>query len=164
MVASVEACVARNEGVKRSFSEQMLIDCDPYNQGCNGGWPTAAFQFVNESGLDISEYSYINDQSACLTEQFDNSLDQGSFIKITEEYINGDEEKLKKIIHSKGPTVVAIHINDELLSYSAGVYLNDTCDKEDINHAVVICGYGTDPDYGPFWTVRNSWVRILESS
>lgn len=23
----------------------------------------------------------------------------------------------------------------------------------------VICGYGEDPEYGPYWIVRNSWVR-----
>lgn len=26
-----------------------------------------------------------------------------------------------------------------------------------MNHGVVIVGYGTDPDHGAYWVVRNSW-------
>lgn len=40
--------------------------------------------------------------------------------------------------------------------------MHDTCpnDAMDVDHAVVICGYGDDPLYGPYWVVRNSWVSF----
>ena len=27
------------------LNEQQLVDCDPYNSGCEGGWPTDAWDY-----------------------------------------------------------------------------------------------------------------------
>ena len=40
------------------ISEQQVTDCSTANYGCNGGWPTTAWQYIaNNGGLD-TEVSY----------------------------------------------------------------------------------------------------------
>ncbi len=42
--------------------------------------------------------------------------------------------------------------------YEEGVFSGcDATKNVDINHAVVLVGYGTDEKYGDYWLVRNSW-------
>lgn len=45
--------------------------------------------------------------------------------------------------------------------YSSGVFFDPTCSSARTagNHAVVVVGFGTDPAYGDYWLIRNSWGR-----
>lgn len=45
-----------------------------------------------------------------------------------------------------------------MMNYKSGVYNNPKCSKQQ-DHAVLLVGYGTDPKYGDYWLVKNSWVR-----
>lgn len=57
---------------------------------------------------------------------------------------------------TQGPIAVSVDAST-WHAYSSGVY--DGCDTSspDINHAVQLVGYGTDPQFGDYWTIRNSW-------
>jgi cathepsin L len=57
--------------------------------------------------------------------------------------------------------------------YESGVFTGCNATNIDINHAVVLVGYGTDSKSGDYWLVRNSWaptwgeqgyIRIARSS
>jgi len=39
------------------FSVQYLVDCDPVNVGCNGGWMMDAYDYIGENGI-VSEDDY----------------------------------------------------------------------------------------------------------
>lgn len=142
----------------------MLIDCNLQNRACDGGWPTDAFSFAKKNGISINDYIYQNEQQTCGIKNYTKGLEKKAIQKITEVYLEGDEDKLMRMVAAKGPIVVAINIENEMLSYGGGVYLNDLCPKDDCNHAVVVCGYGDDEAYGPYWIVRNSWVRDFSNS
>lgn len=45
--------------------------------------------------------------------------------------------KINEIIFKFGPGVVAVHADEAFLSINAGRYKNDTCPKDDPNHAMV---------------------------
>ena len=48
-------------------------------------------------------------------------------------------------------------MNAETLShYKSGIYDPSFCDPEDLDHAVLIVGYGID-NGTEYWTVKNSW-------
>ena len=48
--------------------------------------------------------------------------------------------------------------------YESGVF--DGCDitNVDLDHAVVVVGYGTDPTGGDYWIVRNSWYGMATAA
>ena len=48
-VAAVESAIALKTGASASLnpiSQQHVVDCDTLDGGCNGGWPTTAFNFL----------------------------------------------------------------------------------------------------------------------
>lgn len=58
---------------------------------------------------------------------------------------------------------MAINTADSFMNYKAGVYNNPKCSKKQ-DHAVLLVGYGTDPKYGDYWLVKNSWVRHFSAN
>lgn len=59
----------------------------------------------------------------------------------------GDEEALKEAVATVGPVSVAIDATEEkFMLYKEGVLVDDTCSngQDDLNHGVLVVGYGTD--------------------
>lgn len=102
-----------------------------------GGWPTDALNFVQKNGLSSNAYSFKNSEGVCQMRSFRRMVEARSFVRVVEEELNGNEELLKRIVNAKGPVVVVMHINELILGYGGGVYIDDLCPKDDVNHAVV---------------------------
>lgn len=49
----------------------------------------------------------------------------------------GDEECMKKVIMRVGAVVVAVHADEAFLSITKGFYENESCPKNEPNHAMV---------------------------
>ena len=65
-----------------------------------------------------------------------------------------DETEIASALVATGPLSVALNAA-HLQFYQRGVYAPSHCDPEELDHAVLLVGYGTDDvDY---WTVKNSW-------
>jgi len=70
----------------------------------------------------------------------------------------GDEATLTKAVATVGPVSVGVQATYWQF-YSAGVWRNKLiCPDYSLNHAVVAVGYGTDPTYGDYWLLKNSWA------
>lgn len=63
----------------------------------------------------------------------------------------------------RGPMAVAFEVYSDFMLYKEGIYhhtgLQDDFNPFELtNHAVLLVGYGTDPESGEkFWIVKNSW-------
>ncbi|KAL7012566.1 hypothetical protein ACKWTF_014929 [Chironomus riparius] len=67
------------------------------------------------------------------------------------------EPYMRKIVSSVGPISTVIYANKNFQDYASGVYSSTDCNNSLPNHAVTIVGYGTDPNFGDYWLLKNSW-------
>ncbi|NXG75393.1 CATS protein, partial [Baryphthengus martii] len=155
-VGALEAQVKLKTGKLVSLSTQNLVDCSVTygNKGCSGGFMTRAFQYIiDNEGIDSDEaYPYKAQNGTC---QYNASARAATCSKYVE-LPYGDEEAMKDAVANVGPISVAIDATQPtFFLYKSGVYDDPRC-KQEVNHAVVVVGYGTlsDKDY---WLVKNSW-------
>lgn len=136
------------------LSEQNLVDCVKDDAGCNGGFMKDALEFVNQEGGidDEKSYPYEARTSKCRFKKEKVAFsDTGAAI-----LPSGDEQKLKEVVAKFGPVAVAIDASSIWFQlYKKGVYYNKHCkNKEDqLDHGVLVVGYGTDPKKGDYWIV-----------
>ena len=143
------------------LSEQQLLDCagDFDNHGCNGGLPSHAFEYVHYAdGIDSeSGYPYkAAELGQCSIDRSLVKVRTSRSFNITE----GDEDSIKHILANVGPVSIAFEVVDDFRLYKRGIYSSDVCKKGpmDVNHAVLIVGYGQAPESGkPYWIIKNSW-------
>ena len=71
----------------------------------------------------------------------------------------GDENELQKAIYYNGPVSVCYEVVSGFKDYTDGVYTSDVCKngQQDVNHAVLAVGWGTDENGVDYWIVKNSW-------
>ncbi len=153
-IANLEGVYAKKNGYLPKYSEQQLIDCDPYNTGCDGGIMGSAYDYLKTSGIQSEvSYPYIEATNFC-------SYDPSQANAIVADYISAgttDEEYIKEMLYTNGP--LAITINANTLQYYTGGVLSISYDECPYapSHGVNLVGYGTD-EYGvDFWIVRNTW-------
>ncbi|XP_062136110.1 procathepsin L-like [Drosophila sulfurigaster albostrigata] len=156
-VGSLESQYFIHKGKSVSLSEQNLMDCssdDPYdNDGCDGGSPIEALNYVKDNGgIDTeSSYPYEETDDDCSYDEDD----VGAQISGVSQIESGNEDALADAVANKGPISVCVDASF-FQNYEGGV-LNEPSCSQDTDHAVVIIGYGTDPADGDYWLVRNSW-------
>lgn len=134
------------------LSQQYLVDCVPY--GCKGGHYYDAIEYIRRNGIIDGNYSYTGVQGICPTEIPKIPIQVIGFIY----FPTSDEEKLKTIVGNVGPVAVGVDGTlDTFLFYETGIYYDERC-TTNVNHAVIIVGYGTENDTD-YWLIRNSWVN-----
>lgn len=129
-----------------------MVDCTPGLNTCNHGFTIDAFNYVKDQKGINSEQSYPY-EAALVKCRF-----QGSQVAFTDAggaiLQKGDEDNLKKVVAKFGPVAVAIDASSELFQlYKTGIYVDHQCSggRWDLSLAVLVVGYGTDPEKGDFW-------------
>lgn len=148
-----------NDGVEVvELSEQNLVDCVTADAGCDGGLMNDAFEFIKvEGGIDDeNSYPYEAKTKKCRFKKDKVAFADAGGAILPE----GDEEKLKQVVAKFGPVAVAIDASSVWFQlYRKGVYYNKHCKNkpDELDHGVLVVGYGTDPRKGDYWIVKNSW-------
>jgi cathepsin L len=134
------------------LSEQNLIDCLKTCYGCDGGWPSAAYDGVirqQDGHFTTSSHDpYVGYRSFCTYTSNVGVTNITGWTKIAQ----GDEAALAAAV-AEGPVVAVIDASHSSFQlYTGGIYNEPACSSVAVNHGVGIVGYGTN-----FWIVKNSW-------
>ncbi|KAB0798068.1 hypothetical protein PPYR_05111 [Photinus pyralis] len=161
VTAAIEAQMCYKTGQYTVLSAQNLIDCTmvaPFeNAGCDGGALEPTFDYVVNVGINSEEdYPYTASISKCKYNQEKSVGRINDYMSIDE----GDEETMEYILNNVGPIAVGIDATHKSFAdYRGGVYYEPNCksDIESLNHAVLLVGYGVEPDGTKYWLIRNSY-------
>lgn len=148
----------RKTGVLVSLSEQNLIDCSRKygNNGCEGGLMDLAFKYIKANkGIDTEKtYPYEAKDDKCHYDPSHSGATDKGFVDIPE----GDEKALLEAVATVGPVSIAIDASSNKFQfYKKGVFYNPHCSSTNLDHGVLVVGYGTDKKGGDYWIVKNSW-------
>jgi len=148
----------RKSGVLTSLSEQNLVDCSKKfgNNGCEGGLMDNAFAYIKENhGIDTeTSYPYEGKEGRCRYNKRAIGATDSGFVDVPA----GSETHLKQAVASVGPVSVAIDASHESFQfYNEGVYDEQECSSEELDHGVLVVGYGTSEEGQDYWIVKNSW-------
>mmetsp|Transcript_5542 Transcript_5542/g.6898 ORF Transcript_5542/g.6898 Transcript_5542/m.6898 type:complete len:374 (-) Transcript_5542:116-1237(-) len=162
---ALESHIAIETGLLFTLSEQEFVSCVENPDmcggkgGCKGATPQLAFQYAMDNGLvtqwEVPYTSYTKDVEECplntLTPKRVATI--SNYVDIaTNSYI-----ELMNAIAFQGPISLSVDAS-QWSSYSSGIF--NGCDQvnPDLDHAVLLVGYGTDEALKmDYWLVRNSW-------
>jgi cathepsin L len=151
---AMEGQHAKATGNLTPLSEQNLVDCATDCFGCGGGWMDKAMQYVvNNGGVDTeSSYPYTAQDGTC---SFNKTNVGATFSKVVD-IPAGDCDSLLHAVATVGPISVAVNANG-IMNYQTGIYTESQCDPTDLDHGVLVVGYGQTPEGKKYWIVKNSW-------
>mmetsp|Transcript_39315 Transcript_39315/g.92696 ORF Transcript_39315/g.92696 Transcript_39315/m.92696 type:complete len:364 (-) Transcript_39315:179-1270(-) len=166
-VAALEAIHAITTDMMMLFSEQQLVDCAQAfnNNGCNGGLPSQAFEYIRYAGglYKMEEYPYVCGDGHCKPVSgkckfHDKAKKIGVHVSNVANFSAGDEASMKAVVGAHHPVSVAFEVVADLRHYASGVYKSTACEStpDKVNHAVLAVGYGVE-DGLDYWTIKNSW-------
>lgn len=159
-----------------------LVACDNgfFNNGCQGGQPSAAMQWAQSNGLVTEKcLPYLKSEGgpmptcaptsepcmpntfvatpACNPQCADGATYSADKHKIANAYnVPSDADQMATEIATNGPIECAFTVYQDFVGYKSGVYKHTT-GSELGGHAIKIIGYGTE-NGEDYWLVQNSWT------
>jgi cathepsin L len=150
--------------VDRNFSQQQLVSCTPNPEhcggdgGCKGATSELAMDYVMKNGCVTPEQlPYDGKDSACpVSANSDSGGESFGLVGYRRLPENRLEPLLLALFH-QGPVAVSVAATEAWTMYAAGIM--DACERDaEINHAVVLVGYGQENGVG-YWHIQNSWSQ-----
>ncbi|KAG0524398.1 hypothetical protein BDA96_07G207600 [Sorghum bicolor] len=158
MVGSVEGINAIKTGKLRTLSEQEVLDCSGAGT-CKGGDPYKSFDHAMRPGLALDHQgnppyypAYVAEKKKCRFNA------EKPVVKINSKRMmrNTNEAELLMRV-SKQPVSVVVEASQAFSRYSKGVFTGPC--GTNLNHAVLVVGYGTTSNGINYWIVKNSWGK-----
>jgi len=137
------------------LSAQQIVDCDTSDEGCNGGNPETAYEYIKSAGGLESEkdYPYTAVDGTCRFKKAEVFAQISNYKYAT---TSGDETTLKTNLATWAPLSICVDAR-YWQDYQGGVMTAYECDWiVELDHCVQAVGYDLTAST-PFWIVRNSW-------
>ncbi len=158
-VGAIEASLLMNNQ-SASLSEQFYVDCAPNPDncggtgGCSGSTQPQLFAFAQTDGaMSEDDYTYTAATGTCQEASYTSVASIEGYGIVPS---NAGEAVLKSYLLKYGPIAVSVDAS-KWSSYAGGVFSYADCGT-DIDHAVLLTGYGTDEALGmDYWSIKNSW-------
>ncbi|CEG49808.1 RxLR-like protein [Plasmopara halstedii] len=171
-----EYCWVPDVGVDGVNWMQNEIIWESQNDGCNGGMTHGAFIDAAQNGWGLvteltmpyddsgTEYlSATNSSAVCSVSAADAAASITGFEQVVgiDCTVSKDCAVLLRSALERQPIAVAITSNGGFGEYAGGFYNcpnnGDMASKNDLNHALLLVGYGTDSTVGDYWILKNSY-------
>lgn len=161
--ATLESHLAISSGLLYDLSPQQIAMCSPNPDscggtgGCEGATGEVAYDYIANSTGILEEYqlgyqAYYGVDSACPNNPLARPVAKISgYTKLP---VN-DYTALMNAVATVGPVMISVDAST-WHSYSSGIFNGCNQVNPDINHGVVLVGYGEENGQ-KYWTVRNSW-------
>jgi len=158
----------------------MAFCCDSCGDGCNGGYPSSAWQYWQDTGLveetcypypfpscdhhlpksknpcPTKEYNSPNCPSKCTNKTWTGpAWGQDRHRGKSSYSVSTDAKQIQAEIMKNGPVEAAFDVYEDFLTYKSGVYQHKTGEMVG-GHAIKILGWGVDGG-APYWLIANSW-------
>jgi len=149
---SVESVWAVAKNSLPVLSEQQIVDCDTYDDGCDGGWPYTAYQYLINAGGQDSEvsYPYTGEDGTCAFKTADILASISSWQYVTQTL---NESAMAVYVLDNSP--ISVCVDAETWQYYTSGVISTGCGRQ-IDHCVQVTGWAI-VDGVLAWHVRNSW-------
>lgn len=154
-IGSLESAYFLKYGKYLNFSESQVLDCSKSygNQGCNGGEMDFVFKYLEKYGFETeSSYPYVPRDQLC-------SYDKSKVIGKVKSFVDVPPgvDSFKRALVTHGPLAISMDASAwSFQLYHGGIYTNKECSNTELDHGVLLVGYGEE-DGVEYWKVRNSW-------
>ncbi|MEO7328452.1 MAG: C1 family peptidase, partial [Minicystis sp.] len=154
-IAATEAAIAVSDKKIVDLSEQFVLDCNPNNYSCGGGY--WAYNLLLKSGAVMEQsYLYTAYDGNCKSSKVDHPYTIESYQGVQ----NGDIDGIKAAIFQYGAVGVTMAVCGSFPGYGGGVYDSTECNNAGSNHIVALVGWDDTVKHkhgSGVWILRNSW-------
>ncbi|XP_039042502.1 cathepsin B-like protease 3 [Hibiscus syriacus] len=162
-------------GLNVSLSVNDLLACcgSDCGDGCGGGYPFYAWQYLIGSGVVTEECDPYFDNigcshpgcpvystPSCVTKCVDGSLlwDKSIHYSSYAYRIESNQNDIMAEVYKNGPVQVSFTVYEDFAHYKSGVYKHVTGGSLG-GHSVKLIGWGTSDDGQDYWLLANEWNR-----
>lgn len=155
MGAYESSYLIRNGG-SPDTAEQEVLDCNPWDYSCAGGWWAFDYPITRAVGPEAS-YAYTAHKTPCRAAP-------DTYWAVTWGYVKAgggtpSVAEMKQALCQYGPLAVAVRATSAFQAYTGGVF--NQHDTGSINHGVLLIGW--DDSKGA-WLIKNSWGKMWGSN
>merc|ERR1711990_489370 len=152
-VEAVESAWAMANHSMTILSPQQIVDCDTRDNGCGGGNPPTAYDYIMQAGgLETNaDYPYTARNGECKADKSKEVVDITGFKYSTR---SRNEHEMIDSSYAVGPLSVCVSTGG-WQDYQSGIMTKLRCGFM-VDHCVGITGWDLSASK-PYWVVRNSW-------